>query len=65
MNELDLDRDTGRPLGLTLLLGALVVIGAITVFGWLFGAIVTLVKLAVLVGVVLAVVVAIRALARR
>lgn len=65
MDDTDLDRDTGRPVGLIIVVGLLAIIGAFTVFGWFFGTLAFLFKLAVLGVVVFAVVTAIRVLVRR
>ncbi len=65
MQETDFERKTGRPTGLMLIVGALALIGAFTVLGWLFGTLMFFFKLAVLVLVIFAIVTAVRALARR
>lgn len=65
MQNTDFEQDTGRPVGLIILVAALAIIGAFTVLGWFFGAFVFLFKVAVLLLVVFAVVAAVRALTRR
>lgn len=66
MQNTDFERGTRRPVGLYLVIGVLAVIGAITLVGWVFGTVLGfLFKLLIIGAVVAAVVIAIRALARR
>jgi hypothetical protein len=65
MQNTDYEQDTGRPIGLMILVGALAIIGAFTLFGWVIGLVGFVFKIAVLALVVFAVVTAVRVLSRR
>jgi hypothetical protein len=63
----DTDLDTGSGLGLALkfILGALAIIGAITIVGWVISAAAGIIKLAVFVLVLMVVAVVVRAVLNR
>jgi hypothetical protein len=60
----DTELESGSGLVFKLVVGALAIIGAITIVGWIVGAAATLIKLALLVLLVAVVVVVIRAVSR-
>ena len=66
MHDTDFEQDTGRPIGLYLVVGVLAIIGAIWLVGFFVGTVLGfLFKLLVFGLVIMAVAVAIRVIARR